>query len=297
MTSSIPALLVFTLCCGPSPEPVGSDPTQEVELTELSGPYLGQTPPGSTPVLFAPGYVSADNVFEHSGAVFSPDGTEVYWAAKPDGDRIFHIYFMKVVNGRWTVPAMTPFTRDREGNRPVFSRDGRRLYFETIRNPLGGPILFVEPEGDGWSEPSALAASINATGMERPYSTVSDGSLYFGRGIGEADQILVARMVDGQLTAPVPVEGAIDSPDTELHAFVSPDEDYMILERTDHVSSTSLGISYRAGDGTWSEPILLDFGWARFPVVSPDGDYLFFVGPPGDIYWVSTSFVEELRPH
>jgi Tol biopolymer transport system component len=291
----MPVLFLFSvlsLCCGPSPDPTG--PGQEVELTSLSGPYLGQTPPGSTPVLFAPGYVSQENVFEHSGAVFSPDGTEVYWAAKPDGDGLFHIYFMKLVDGRWTAPAILSFTESHEGNRPTFSPDGQRLYFETIRNPLGGPILYVEREGEGWSEPSALPASINATGLERPYSVTEDGSLYFGRGLRETDEILVSRMVEGQLTAPTPVEGPIDSPYTELHAFVSPDEDYMIIEVTDHQAYCALEISYRADDGTWSEPVPLDVGWARFPVVSPDGDYLFFMTRDA-IFWVSASFVEELR--
>jgi Tol biopolymer transport system component len=295
MIPFLAALLPFSLCCTSSPDSVGPDPNQELELTELTGPYLGQTPPGSTPVLFAPGYVSRENAFEHSGAVFSPDGREVYWAAKPNGDPLFHIYFMKLVNGRWTAPAMTSFTQDYEGNRPAFSPDGRRLYYETIRNPVGGPILFVEREGDGWSQPSAAPATINATGSERPFSVTGDGSLYFGRGVRETDEVLVSRMVDGQLTSPVPVEGAIDSPDTELHAFVAPDEDYMILEITNHTTYAALAISYCDGDGTWSEPVLLDFGWSRFPVVSPDGDHLFFMGREG-IYWVSASFVEELRP-
>lgn len=294
-TWTVPALVFFTLCCGASPQSVGPDPTQEVGFTDLSGPYLGQTPPGSAPVLFAPGYVSAEDVFEHSGAVFSPDGTEVYWAGKPDGDDLFHIYVMKLVNGRWTRPAVTPFSRDHEGNRPTFSPDGHRLYFQTIRNPLGGPILFVEREGSGWTEPTALPATINATELERPYSVTSDGSLYLGRGMRETDEVLVSRMVEGQLSAPVLAEGAIDSPYTELHAFVSPDEDYMILEQTDHHAYCTLVISYRGEDGTWSEPIPLDFGWARFPVVSPDGRYLFFMRHEG-IYWVNTSFVEELRP-
>jgi Tol biopolymer transport system component len=292
---ALPLVLLFTLCCGTSSDSVGPGSGQEVELTDLSGPYLGQTPPGSTPVLFAPGFVSRESIFEHSGAVFSPDGTEVYWAAKPDGDSLFHIYFMRITDGRWTAPAMTPFSQSHEGNRPTFSPDGQRLYFQTIRNPVGGPILVVEREGDGWSEPSALPASINATGLERPYSVTADGSLYFGRGIMEDDEILVSRMVAGQLSQPVPAEGAFDSPYTELHAFVSPDEDYMILEDTDHESHCAMGISYRQEDGTWSEQVPLDFGWARFPVVSPDGDYLFFMGQEG-IYWVSTSFVEGLRP-
>jgi hypothetical protein len=81
---------------------------------------------------------------------------------------------------------------------------------------------------------------------------------------------------------------------TVLHAFVSPDEDYMILEESDHSSNTGLAIRYQRPDGSWTDKLPLPFGWARFPVVSPDGEYLFFMGREG-IYWVSTSFVDELR--
>ena len=45
----------------------------------LRGPYLGQKPPGDVPELFAPGIVSSV-YWEHSGAVFTPDGKELFWS-------------------------------------------------------------------------------------------------------------------------------------------------------------------------------------------------------------------------
>jgi Tol biopolymer transport system component len=289
MTTILILFLVALCYQGPSTSPPNQD-----GFTQLTGPYLGQTPPGSDPVLFAPGLVSVDENFEHSGAVFSPDGTEVYWAAKPRGSRVFHLYFMRSVGGRWTTPRVAPFTERYDGNRPAFSPDGRTLYFETARNPVGGPVLQVTREGDGWSDPAPLPATVNATETERVYGVAADGSLYFGRGFGEEDQILVARLAGGQFSEPVPFGPADDSPLSVLHAFVSPDEDYMILEGSDHSSNIGLTIRYRRRDGSWTDKVPLPFGWARFPVVSPDGRYLFFMGREG-IYWVSTSFVEELR--
>jgi len=41
----------------------------------LKGPYLGQKPPGMTPELFAPGFVSAG--LSEAVCNFSPDGREV----------------------------------------------------------------------------------------------------------------------------------------------------------------------------------------------------------------------------
>jgi len=77
---------------------------QQSDFPKLSGPYLGQKLPGNVPELFAPGIVSRDGYFEHSAAIFSPEGDEVYWAGKPDGTRYFEINFMKMINGKWTEP-------------------------------------------------------------------------------------------------------------------------------------------------------------------------------------------------
>ena len=49
---------------------------QENDFPVLQGPYLGQNPPGVYPELFAPGIVSVEENFEHSAAVFSPDGKD-----------------------------------------------------------------------------------------------------------------------------------------------------------------------------------------------------------------------------
>ena len=56
--------------------------SSKYEFTDLYGAYLGQTPPGDTPVVFAPEIVST--IFmEHSAPSFSPDGNEVFWYAVP----------------------------------------------------------------------------------------------------------------------------------------------------------------------------------------------------------------------
>ena len=280
-----------------SDSPSNDNNQGDIDFTNLTGEYLGQTPPGSIPVLFAPGVISVDDHFEHSGAVFSPDKTEVYWAAKPNGNDIFHIYFMKRIDGRWTTPQITSFTEQYQGNRMAFSPDGQKLYYDTIRNPLGGPIMVVERAGDRWSDPSPLPPMINVTGEERMFCLTDNGSLYFVRGMSlfGNEEILVSRYVDGQFAEPEQLGPNINSDLSELYIYVMPDESYMVIESSNHTDVTFLSISYKEAEGTWSEPVRLPFGWARFPVVSPDGLYLFFLGREG-IFWVDTSFVEELKP-
>jgi transposase len=107
------------------------------------GTDLGQSPPGATPEIFAPGINSRDSDFEHSAAVFSPDGKEVSWCARrhvfsgsPD-DGMQRLHFMMLVDGRWTEPQVAPFM-DKVHQpvlRPVFSPNGNRLYLEFSSDP------------------------------------------------------------------------------------------------------------------------------------------------------------------
>jgi L-ascorbate metabolism protein UlaG (beta-lactamase superfamily) len=71
----------------------------EVYFHKLTGDYLGQTPPGDTPLVFARGIVSTDDL-EHSAPAFSPDGNEVFWFVnrRPGGE-----------NKEWSHYGMTMF--------------------------------------------------------------------------------------------------------------------------------------------------------------------------------------------
>ena len=46
--------------------------------TGLCGPYLGQTPPGLEPQIFAPDIITLPNRSEWTGS-FTPDGQEFYF--------------------------------------------------------------------------------------------------------------------------------------------------------------------------------------------------------------------------
>lgn len=78
-------------------------------------------------------------------------------------------------------------------------------------------------------------------------------------------------------------------------AYIAPDESYMIFEATIDSQIGNLFVSFKGKNDLWSERIKLSLGDARFPGVSPDGKYLFFMTHKG-IYWVSARISEELRP-
>ena len=45
----------------------------------------------------------------------------------------------------------------------------------------------------------------------------------------------------------------------------------------------------------WSKRMLLPIAWGRFPSVSPDEKYLFFMTRDA-IYWIDAKFIKELKP-
>jgi len=296
----LPVLVLSMLLLGAT----GS--TAQSRGTVLSGPYLGQEPPGTTPRLFAPGIVSVDADFEHSAAVFSPDGKEVFWCARRNlrsdqpGDPTQRLLFMREREGRWSDPQVAPFTAHLNipMNRPVFSPDGNRLYLEYFSDTTresDTDIYVVERVGDGWSQPKSVSPLINTRAIERLHWVTSDGSLYFTRNpMTPHEEIFVARWVDGAFTAPERLGEAYNSDAEEFALVISAAGDYMLTCQSRDRRVDELRVSFREADGSWTDRFRAPFGCGGFLALSPDDKYLFFLGD--GIYWVSTAFVEELKP-
>jgi len=53
------------------------DNSHDSKFTSLKGPYVGQTPPGAEPKLFAPGIIST-GLYTRDVAI-TPDGKELYY--------------------------------------------------------------------------------------------------------------------------------------------------------------------------------------------------------------------------
>jgi len=297
------------------------------------GPYLGQPPPNTTPSLFAPGIVTT-GYHEHSSPAFSPDGSEVYWSVFYNfwGPQV--IVFMRQENGVWSPPRVAPFSGQYHDGGPCFSPDGRKLYFESRRpHTLGGDptadidLWAVERTSQGWGEPKRLGPEINTDQWERGPSFSDNGTLYFQSmrdgGYGAAD-IYRAEPTDGGFSKAVNLGSTINTPNYESWPGIAPDESYLLYE----AHHEGLVISFKKPDGTWGKPTnvlqaaKVRGGQVRFPRLSNDGKYLFFVSNSrdgdawfekrlslddvkaratrpgngyGDVYWVDASFISELR--
>ena len=260
-----------------------------VDSLMLTGEYLGQKRPGNMPELFAPGVISRPDYFEHSAALFSPDGKEVYWTAKANNQRDYKIFNMRMVNGVWTQPEVAGFClANKYYQECILSSDGKRLYFTD-----GSNWLFVEKQNDGWSTQNNVPQKITAGMDVNICSVTNSGSIYFIKR-PEYD-VYISRAVKGNYNAPEKLSKQINSVETrENRVYVSPDESYMIIEATADAATCELFVSFRDQDNSWTERKKLPIIWGRFPSVSPDGKYLFFMTREG-IYWVSVKIIEELK--
>ncbi len=266
--------------------------------------YLGQTPPGLIPELFAPDIVSIDGRYE-STISFSPDLKELYFDAHQEGESS-QIYFSKLVNGSWTTIKRANFT---QGNRrlelhPFVSHDNNRLYFTALDSILADEkIWYVNRLEGSWSNAKMLDSPINEDLVFFANLAKSGGMYYFS--LSEF-KTYFAPEENGKFIEPKEVEIEMGH-----HAFISPNDDYLIVtdrsNQEENRRDNDIYVYFRNEDGTWSEPLNLgttintSFS-EKTPTISPDGKYLFFGRDERDIepglaniFWVSTDVIENLR--
>lgn len=279
------------------------------QYTELHGDYLGQSPPGNTPSVFASGIVSME-FKEHWAPRFSPDGNEVFWwsiRVDEESNWVENHKTMRRIGGRWTIPAKSPYD-----SAPIYSPDGTRLYFGSKEE--GDDLSYVEKQGDRWGEAKSVSLVTRFPEVRYAYfpSITSNGTLYFmGYLAGQWANIGIFRseLIDGEYAKPELLPSSINTLGGMRNwtPFVAPDESYLIFCSTRGLPASDQGdlyVSFRQPDGNWREPVSLgepvnSEGLDRFPAVSPDGKYLFFTRSTPDndedVFWVSAKIVERLR--
>jgi hypothetical protein len=272
--------------------------------------YLGQTPPGNTPVIFAPGIVSVNGIIEHSAPTFSQDGNEVFWQAnKLDSQQnwIITCMTMRRVGNTWSAPEVTSYDYG-----PFFSPDGKRLYFESKGE--GTDPKYIEKSADSWSEPISIGIISRFPEIKFAYnlSIAANGTLYFlgyAAGLWNNFGIYRAELIDGEYTNPELLPPSINALGSIRNwtPYIAPDESYLIFSSSRGTSISDQGdlyLSFRQPDGNWTNPISLGKTInsnknERFPAVSPDGKYLFFTRSDDEydegVLWVSAAIIDSLK--
>jgi hypothetical protein len=281
---------------------------------ETEDAYFGLNPPGLIPEVFAPGIVSDSTWAEHCQLAVSPKGDEIYWSAwtgaykTKDGERnTEQIFYSKFENGIWTKPKLAEFTKENPhglNGGPAFSPDGKKLFFYQVKSPWVTSFMrtyYIEKKNDKWGdEPIDAGQDYNYAESQNysPTFTKNGNAYKNARGVTSKftytnDRfILVDTIVIHKDFRPA------------WNIYVSPKEDYVIFAAMHEggYGDIDLYISFKIKEDNWGYPINMgaDINTElreRFPMVSPDGKYLFFMRhtPGQDIFWVSTEIINELK--
>ena len=259
------------------------------------GPYLGQTPPGSTAKVFAPGLIcdTRPHFWEGNGT-FSTDGnTFCYYT-------LGYVYITENTDQGWTAP-------QRIESIPRFpivcclSPDANSIYFIRRIFPQSKRWSFHRciRKSKGWSLPQELGPTFSfAVGG---FSVAADNSICFNSRLGG---FWIAPFVGNTWAQPIKIP--VEMGNLRGHyPGIAPDKSFLVFYSVKPGAplgtETDLYLSLRGADGTWTEPhnmgTGINTGYYEFGArISADKKYMFFTRSNGwwgnsssdtsDIYWV-----------
>jgi hypothetical protein len=259
----------------------------QMSFSQVPDLYLGLTPPGNIPEVFAPGIVSLPGRNERV-ITFAPSGHEIFFAIDNWPTRkTMHIEYK---DGAWTTPDLASFSTNRSVDEPFFSSDSNRVYYYAYppSSSSNADIYYSEKAGGAWSEPISVGSSLNTAGDEFHPNIVNDGSIYFANTAGKTYR---AQYSGGSFQPRIILPSNVNSGTWPDH-FVAPDESYMIFTsaKAGGYGNSDLYASFRNADNSWTTPQNLGntintAGYEGSADVTPDGKYMTYDNI-ADIYWV-----------
>ena len=254
---------------------------------------MGQTPPSSTPEVFAPGIISTSG-WEY-GVFFAPSMDKLYYIREVNADTDPKQEFVSFErkNNKWEQKVIS----ERIGT-PTLSVDGKTMYFGRV---------YKEQTANGWSEMKRLGPAFEQYRIMRVTASNSGTIVFDEAKEGGIGQLRYSRLIDGKRENPKAFPKEINTGKYNVHPFIAPDESYLIWDgqRTSKDRNADLFISFKLADGSWGDAIKMDetinTSEDEFAAsVTPDGKYLFFnrnMGPDNtDTFWVDAQVIENHRP-
>jgi hypothetical protein len=267
--------------------------------------YWGQTPPGDSAIVFAPGTISLSNRRE-TKIVFSQSGMECLIGI--GSNSTLKILYSDHFSGHWTEPVSATFITIANSIEPFFSPDSNHIFFTG-----NAEIYICTKVNQVWSAPVKLSSPVNSNYEEYHPTVTMDGTLYFcsNRNSGSFD-LYRSRYVNGNYSTIEKLPGVINRHDSQQNGawdpYIAPDESYIIFTaiRTGGYGQEDQYISYYR-NGKWTNPknlgAMINTNAIEYgSYVSPDSKYYFFSRPqgwgpniPADILWVSAGFIERMK--
>ena len=257
--------------------------------------YFGQTPPGDSAIVFAPGIISLANRYNQNG-VFSPDGKEFCFTVTNSGWTKCDMYYSQIENDEWLTPQLANFITGVIWD-PIFTPDGNNIVYSYSED-----LWSLEHENDTWGNPLKIDSPVNSSSPEFSPSVALNGTIYFFS--RRTMDIYFADKEDGLYKEVNKVMSPINDFD-DREPFIAAYGSYLLFtsfNRTDQLGQGDLYISYWTNN-RWTNPknlgAKINSSFVEYsPNVTPDGRYLLFsrrYNSSSDIFWVSTSFIDSLR--
>lgn len=289
MRQSVLCVFSLSICCITSAKPFAK------------GPYLGQTPPGSTAQVFAPGLIcdTLPQTWE-AFATFSADGNGFCFHTNEG------VFITENGEQGWTKPKRVDIIREnhRSAWAPVIVPDANAIYYGIGHMTTDGPadIYRCSRKSGFWTVPEKMGPPFSSPSWEWTFSFAANNNLYIASGRGDIKRecsLWLSHFRDQTWTSVVHIPLNHQAADPGIAS----DESFMVFTAK-NVSGgyghRDLYITVRRPNGSWSTPrnmgrhvnsMHIEHG----PRISPDKKYLFYTRSDGfdprkhsaDIYWVA----------
>jgi hypothetical protein len=241
------------------------------EGSDADSLYLGQTPPGSTPKVFAlpvsPGLRPVERI------AIASDGNEIYYGEQDTWPPVIkRIKCFKRTGNAW----QGPFVAFEGFACPALSVNDSLMYMQKDTNGVACTYFSTRTIG-GWSTPARLLPA----GLQAHYFRQTGlMNYYLASTLPNCSNSDICRLTftDSDTTI-IGLGLPVNTPATENDFFISRDESFIIVFRL--TPPYNLFISYNKGNGAWTNPKSLGVKintpiYDCSPFVTVDNKYLFF---------------------
>lgn len=204
---------------------------------------------------------------EYNPVVSADESVMAFTALRPNsgktrsGDKfIEEILISYNKSGNWTEPVVVPVASEYNVGTAGISSDGQKMLIFMGGAVDAGNIFVVNKSGDGWSNPSILANTLNGKYIESTASITPDGkTIYFASnrlgGKGGMDIYKTELQANGTWSQAVNLGAPINTKDNEDAPYIHPDKKTLFFTSDGHSTMGGRDIFFTKLVGNkWTKP-------------------------------------------
>jgi outer membrane protein OmpA-like peptidoglycan-associated protein len=204
---------------------------------------------------------------EYNPVVSADESVMAYTALRPNTGKtrsadkfIEEILISYNKSGTWTEPVVVPVASEYNVGTAGISSDGQRMLIFMGGATDPGNIFVITKSGEGWSNPSILASTLNSKYLETTASVTPDAkTIYFSSnrlgGAGGLDIFKIDMQSNGTWSQPVNLGAPINTKDDEDAPYIHPDKKTIFFTSNGHNTMGGRDIFFsKLVDGKWTNP-------------------------------------------